>query len=125
MIKPATRKKSRVTPLTFETLVGSIRGVHEEMAAHAGRAVNATITLRNWLIGYYIVEYEFKGLDRARYGERLLGRLSIKLQAIGVARSEERELRRYRRFYFLYPQIRESLTPAFRERLLGRFVNHG
>ncbi len=28
--------------------------------------------MRNWLIGYYIVEYEQRGSDRARYGERLL-----------------------------------------------------
>ncbi len=29
----------------------------------------------------------------------------------GVSRTEARELRRYRRFYLTYPQIRESVSP--------------
>jgi hypothetical protein len=32
--------------LTFEHLVGSIRGVDAELAAQAGRAVNISLTLR-------------------------------------------------------------------------------
>ncbi|WP_443661211.1 hypothetical protein [Eshraghiella crossota] len=30
------------------------------------------MTLRNWVIGYYIVEYEQDGSDRAQYGSHLL-----------------------------------------------------
>ena len=37
---------------------------------------------------------------------------------IGVSRAEARELRRYRRFYLTYPQIRESLSPELRRTLL-------
>lgn len=37
---------------------------------------------------------------------------------MGVSRAEERELRRYRQFYTTYPQIRDSLTPELRDRLL-------
>jgi hypothetical protein len=33
------------------------------------------------------------------------------LKGLDVARSEERELRRYRQFYQTYPQIRETLPP--------------
>jgi predicted nuclease of restriction endonuclease-like (RecB) superfamily len=109
---------SKFLGLTFQTLVGSIRSIHEELAAQAGRAVNISLTLRNWLIGYQIVEYELKGADRARYGDRLFARLSTHIRKRGVSRAEERELRRYRRFYLLYPQIRESLTPELRGRLL-------
>ena len=106
-------KKSAVKAagLTFKDLVLSIRGVDEDLAAQAGRAVNISLTLRNWLIGCYIAEYELRGADRARYGEGLLAKLSGRLMANGVSRAEERELRRYRRFYQSYPQIRESLTP--------------
>jgi len=42
----------------FEKLVGSIQQVHEDIAAQAGRAVNISLTMRNWLIGCYIAEYE-------------------------------------------------------------------
>jgi hypothetical protein len=41
--------------------------------------VNTALTLRNWVIGYYIVEYEQKGADRAEYGERLIRNLSERL----------------------------------------------
>jgi predicted nuclease of restriction endonuclease-like (RecB) superfamily len=113
-------KKSAVPApagLTFEHLVLSIRGIDSEMAAQAGRAVNVSLTLRNWLIGWYIAEYELRGADRAQYGEKLLANLAVQLTGFGVSRAEERELRRYRRFYQTYPQIRESVTPELKKRL--------
>jgi predicted nuclease of restriction endonuclease-like (RecB) superfamily len=50
----------------------------------------------------------------------LLERLSIRLQEQAVSRVESRELRRYRQFYQAYPQIRDSLTPELRFKLLSR-----
>jgi predicted nuclease of restriction endonuclease-like (RecB) superfamily len=76
-----------------------------------------SVTLRNWIFGCYIVEYEQCGADRARYGEKLLAKLSARLVREGVSRAEERELRRYRQFYHAYPQIREALTPESRKHL--------
>lgn len=112
----------QVTPkLSFDLLVTAIGQVHAEMAAQAGRAVNMSLTLRNWLIGFYIAEYEQQGSDRAQYGDRLLERLSQDLLKAGVVRAEERELRRYRQFYTTYPQIRDSLTPELKAKL----VPHG
>jgi predicted nuclease of restriction endonuclease-like (RecB) superfamily len=103
--------------LTFEVLVQAIHRTHNELAAQAGRAVNISLTLRNWLIGWHIVEYEQRGADRAAYGEKLLESLSLRLHEAGVSRSEERELRRYRQFYQTYPQIRESVTPELKDRI--------
>ncbi len=114
--------KSKKSPakapgLTFEDLVRSIREVNRDLAIQAKRAVNANLTLRNWIFGCYIVEYEQRGADRARYGEKLLAKLSVRLVRDGVSRAEERELRRYRRFYLAYPQIREALSPESRKSL--------
>jgi hypothetical protein len=53
---------------TFDDLLRSIRGIDAELAAQAGRAVNVSLTLPNWLIGCYIAEYELSGAERARYG---------------------------------------------------------
>src|SRR3954462_2087264 len=100
--------------VSFDRLVESIRQAHAELAAQASRAVNASLTLRNWLIGFYIAEYEQQGTDRARYADKLIERLSQRLIQAGVSRSEARVLRRYRSFYLIYPQIRESLTPELR-----------
>ena len=44
----------------------SMDQVHEELAAQAGRAVNLSLTLRNWLIGTYIAEYELSGRGPGR-----------------------------------------------------------
>jgi predicted nuclease of restriction endonuclease-like (RecB) superfamily len=102
---------------TFAELIASIQTTHRELAAQAGRAINISLTLRNWLIGCYIAEYELKGQDRATYGAKLLPLLAQALGQRGVVRSEERELRRYRQFYQTYPQIRETLPPETLQRL--------
>src|SRR5664279_2712628 len=102
--------------INFKTLVDEIARIHRHFQTRAAKAVNISLTLRNWLIGGYIREYELKGSDRAAYGERLLEKLADRLARNGVARSDERELRRYRHFYLAYPQIREALSPEFAAR---------
>ena len=99
--------------LNFEHLVSAVAHVHKHLAKQAAKAVNVSLTVRNWLIGCYIREYELGGSDRAAYGERLLEKLSARLRELGIKRAETRELRRYRQFYLAYPQIREALTPEF------------
>lgn len=118
MTKPKKSSSPKAARLTFPTLVLSIRNLHRDPDAQAGRALNLSLTLRNWLIGCYIAEYELKGSDRARYGGRGLGRLAVQLQKNGVSRSEDRELRPYRQFYLTYPQIRESLPHELQRRLI-------
>jgi len=58
MSKITKARPSKATRVTFENLVGSIHAVHREWAAQASRAVNLSLTLRNWLIGCRIAEYE-------------------------------------------------------------------
>lgn len=108
----------KINTLDFQQLVGTIHNIHDELTAQASRAVNISLTLRNWLIGLYIREYEQHGRDRARYGEALLDALASALRQIGITRSDARELRRYRLFYTTYPQIRDALPPEFSSRLL-------
>lgn len=105
---------------TFGNLVRSIRGVHEELAARASGAVNMSLTLRNWLIGWHIAEYELHGADRAKYGEELLATLSVKLEAIGVSSCGRRQLYQYLRFYQVYPRIVRSVTAQFPALIPGK-----
>ena len=56
----------------FELLADSIKRINNKAGNAAKSAVNQLLTLRNWAIGYYIVEYEQDGSDRAKYGTRLL-----------------------------------------------------
>lgn len=99
--------------VTFDKLVGSIQQVHAELAAQASRAVNVSLTLRNWLIGAYIAEYELNGADRAEYGDTLLERLADHLQLRKVSTCGKRQLYQYLLFYRVYPEIVESAAAQF------------
>lgn len=98
---------------TFEDLSVSILNTHLTAQQAAIRAINQMATLRNWLIGCYIVEYEQKGSDRAKYGDRLLKRLEERVKTKGLNLTL---FKNSRRFYLLYPQIGElfgkSPTPS-------------
>lgn len=87
---------------TFNDLSESIIQTHQSAQYSAIKAVNQMATLRNWLIGCYIVEYEQKGSDRARYGDRLLKRLEERVNTKGLNLTL---FKNSRRFYLLYPQI--------------------
>ncbi|MBK1621381.1 cytoplasmic protein [Lamprobacter modestohalophilus] len=95
----------------FESLVVTIVQIHQQAHDFATKAVNVGLTLRNWFIGHRIVEFEQNGADRAAYGESLMDALSQRLAAHSLPRVTPRELRRYRQFYQVYPQIWQSVTP--------------
>ncbi len=95
--------------LSFDKLINAIRNINDELSIQASRAVNVSLTLRNWIIGFYIVEYELRGSDRAKYGEKLIEVLARSLS--DIPRTQKRELNRYRLFYKVYPQIGEAVTP--------------
>lgn len=87
---------------SFDELAQSVLQTHQTAQSGAIRAVNQMATLRNWLIGCYIVEYEQRGSDRAKYGERLLKRLEERVNTRGLNLTL---FKNSRRFYLLYPQI--------------------
>lgn len=95
----------------FESLVASIVRIHQQAQKVAAKAVNVSLTLRNWFIGHRIVEFEQHGDNRAAYGESLIDRLAQSLATQGLPRVTPRELRRYRQLYQVYPRIWESVTP--------------
>ena len=47
--------------MEFELLADSIKQINDKASSAAKSAVNQLMTLRNWAIGYYIVEYEQDG----------------------------------------------------------------
>ena len=88
--------------MDFESLVGRINQVQDVLQTQAAHAVNLSLTARNWLVGYYIVEFEQHGEDRAKYGDKLINRLAKEINRKGF---EPRSLRDYRRIYLVYPQL--------------------
>jgi len=83
----------------FAGLVKSIQEADARLAADAVRAVNIGLTLRNWMIGFYIAEFELRGADRSTYGERLLTELAKALGAHQVSNTGRRQLYQYLSFY--------------------------
>jgi predicted nuclease of restriction endonuclease-like (RecB) superfamily len=69
--------------------------------------VNIALVIRNWLFGYYIVEFEQQGVDRAEYGSKLLTQLSNRLKRAKIKGCSETRLKLYRMFY-LQKQIRPT-----------------
>lgn len=99
-------------PLNYEGLVTAIAQAHDSAQRQAVQAVNLALTLRNWLVGYHIVEYEQHGSDRAQYGERLLDELAHDLQRRIGRGFTKRYLEMFRQFYRQYP-ITKSLISQF------------
>ncbi|MBX7262769.1 MAG: PDDEXK nuclease domain-containing protein [Chitinophagaceae bacterium] len=110
--------------MDFKELIYTLQEVSRELQQGAFRAVNTSLTIRNWLFGFYIVEFEQNGKDRAEYGEFLLHRISVEMKRHKISNTNERELRRFRQFYTVYSSaknylmnqilIRELINPELR-----------
>lgn len=88
--------------MKLSQLASIIQAAHEAIQQNAVRAVNQNITARNWLVGCWIVEFEQKGEDRAKYGEKLLFELAKSVNIKGLGSTM---LSQCRKFYLVYPQI--------------------
>jgi predicted nuclease of restriction endonuclease-like (RecB) superfamily len=97
----------------IQNLVTVISETQSYFRQQAQKQVNIGLTLRNWFFGFYIVEYEQKGKDRAVYGENLIRNLSKLLGESNLKGFSEVNLRMYRSFYLCYPEIQQSVTVEF------------
>jgi len=114
----------KATVFDFATLVSAIQRIDQHLAVQAGKAVNVSLTLRNWLMGLYIAEYELRGADRANYGENLLNELSKELRKKNVSNTGRRQLYQYLSFYRTYPQIVRTVPAQSRHLLPTAFAKH-
>ena len=96
-------------------LVRRIADIHYHLVERATKAVNVSLTLRNWLIGLSLQNYELEGKDRAAYGDRLFSKIAEDLTSRGVSNCSRRQLYHYRDFYLAYPHIVGSLHPQLQD----------
>ena len=110
--------------INFDSLVSQIEQTNEALQNNARIVINRHVTAKAWLTGYYIVEYEQKGSDRAKYGDRLLQNLSKRL---GGKNFSYRSLKLYRQFFITYvgllEPIKEFVIRSFpiRQSLIAQF----
>ena len=104
---------------SFDELTKIIRDTHDAAQTTAVKAINRMQTMRNWLYGYYIIEFEQRGKDRAEYGTQLLKRLEERVNRKGLT---ETLFKNSRKFYRLYPQMVENIigviSPTVSDKLL-------
>lgn len=108
--------------MNFEQLINSIESTHLQLSSQAVKQVNYLQTIRNWLIGCYIVEFEQHGEDRAAYGTKLLISISLKMKSKGNVGFSDRNLRQFRQFYLTYPQIWQTVSAKFKSMMIGEIT---
>ncbi len=101
--------------MDFEALLHRITETQRHLQQQAVASVNRMLTLRNWLIGFYIVEFEQHGQDRAEYGKKLLTQLAVNLSKKGLKGFSTRNLKLFRQFYRAYPQIGQTLSAQLQQ----------
>lgn len=100
--------------MNFNKLLNIFKDTDSFLKQKAYNAINQSLTIRNWLYGFYLFEFEQKGEDRAIYGTHLLENLSKPLMNAGIKATSDRDLRKYRQFYLTYPEIWRSLSSEFK-----------
>ena len=96
--------------MDFKILINQISKTDTFFKGFVSKSIDKFLSLRNWLIGYYIVEYEQMGADRANYGENLVDELSKKLSIKGLSTTN---LKLFRQFYLAYPEISQTVSDLF------------
>lgn len=107
---------------SFNDLASIVQTTHDAAQSSAVKAINRMQTMRNWLIGYYIVEFEQHGKDRAEYGTQLLKKLEERVDRKGV---NVTLFKNSRKFYQHYPQMVENLAPSISPTVSDQFKTSG
>lgn len=66
--------------MKFKQLITIIEKTSKTLQKKVLITVNQLLVIRNWLIGFYIVEFEQKGADRAKYGDKLIVSIAAELK---------------------------------------------
>ena len=117
--------KSNQTLSNSSHLFAEIREVLVTARRTAYKAVNFAMVTAYWNVGRLIVEDEQQGNTRAEYGKAILADLAKRLTDEFGKGFDERELRRIRQFYLVFPKwdaLRPELTWTH-YRLLIRLQN--
>lgn len=93
--------------MNFEALVSQIQSTNDALQNNARLVINRHVTAKAWLTGYYIVEYELNGEDRAKYGGRLLQSLAERLNTNTFS---YRSLKLYKQFYLTYRLLNVQIS---------------
>jgi predicted nuclease of restriction endonuclease-like (RecB) superfamily len=101
--------------MKFEQLIKAIENIQHELLKRTGVQVNTNLSIRNWMVGLYIVKFQQHGEDRANYGDRLFEEMSIRLKKSRVKGLSSTNLKLCRQFYKVYPQMVQVTSRLLQE----------
>ena len=95
----------------FENLATTFQVTQDALLRHSARAVDSALVVRNWLFGWYLVEFENASASRADlYGKELINKLAKRLKEKGLQGISPTNLRKFREFYQAYPEIQRATS---------------
>ena len=108
MAQKKTLKKKKTKAIAsienHEKVISDIIKFIQKIRKNSVRSINAAITVTYWEIGRKIVEVEQKGKRKAKYGEELIKKMSLRLTKHYGRGFGQRSLERARNFYLIYSE---------------------
>ncbi|MCQ2078040.1 MAG: PDDEXK nuclease domain-containing protein [Bacteroidaceae bacterium] len=102
---------SKTDQPVYEHLLNDTCRIIEETRLIAYRAINNTLTMRNWHLGERIAREELGGTARAEYGERVIELLANDLTTRYGKGFDKSSLHAYVKFSRLFPKIVDAVSP--------------
>jgi len=95
----------------INNLVTLFKNTHNDTQNKAARSVDIALVVRNWLFGWYIVEFE-NGADERKilYGKELINKLAIELKKENMKGVGKTNLKIFRSFYLSYSKIGQTMS---------------
>lgn len=109
-IHPSSEHPDAAVQDDFSLLLQTLDSTHRMLQHQAARSVDTALVVRNWLFGWYIVEFEQGAASRSvLYGKQLIQRLSSALEQRGIKGTSATSLKQCRTFYLAYAEIGQTL----------------
>lgn len=99
--------------MNLSQLISAIQSTHVYAQQYAHQQVNNSLTIRNWITGYYLFHFEQNGEDRAAYGTQLYKTIAGNLKSLGLKGFSYTALNQYRQFYQTYPHFLQTVSELF------------
>ena len=95
----------------FENLAITFQVTQDALLRHSARAVDSALVVRNWLFGWYLVEFENASASRADlYGKELINKLAKRLKEKGWQGISPTNLRKFSEFFQAYREIQRATS---------------
>jgi predicted nuclease of restriction endonuclease-like (RecB) superfamily len=101
--------------MKLSELVNIIKTTHQQSEKNAWHEVNMQLAVRNWLIGFYLFEFEQKGVVRAAFGKQLYKRIAEQLKKKNVKGMSFTNLHLFKQFYLTYPQFVQTVSEQMKK----------